>query len=191
MAKVHFISHPEITVDPETPVEKWRLSDKGIARMRAYARSAPPFDAIWSSSEAKAIEAAGILAAGMGLPIEIDARLGENDRSATGFLPPPEFEKTADAFFANPEQSIRGWERAIDAQRRIVDAVYEIASRFADDASIAIVAHGGVGTLLLCKLMDVPISRAYDQPHQGHVFSFDARTNAFSHGWRSIDASSI
>ena len=48
---------------------------------------------------------------------------GENDRSATGFLAPPDFEAAADRFFAEPETSFRGWERAIDAQARIVAAV--------------------------------------------------------------------
>ena len=48
--------------------------------------------------------------------------IGENDRSATGFLPREEFWATADLFFAHPTESIRGWERAIDAQARIVAA---------------------------------------------------------------------
>ena len=52
-------------------------------------------------------------------PIVIDG-LGENDRSSTGYLPKAEFEAVADAFFARPEESVRGWERAVDAQRRIV-----------------------------------------------------------------------
>lgn len=36
----------------------------------------------------------------------------ENDRSSTGFLPPEEFEVVADAFFAQPGVSVRGWETA-------------------------------------------------------------------------------
>ena len=47
----------------------------------------------------------------------------ENDRSATGFLEPSEFERVADEFFARPTVSIGGWERAIDAQKRIVGEV--------------------------------------------------------------------
>ena len=37
-------------------------------------------------------------------------------------MPPEEFEYTADLFFAHPEESIRGWERASDAQRRVMVA---------------------------------------------------------------------
>jgi broad specificity phosphatase PhoE len=75
---------------------------------------------IWSSTETKARETASIIARPRDLPIAFDARLGENDRSATGFLPPPLFEAAADAFFANPETSFKGWETARAAQARIV-----------------------------------------------------------------------
>ena len=42
--------------------------------------------------------------------------LHENDRSATGYLPPNQFEAMADRFFAEPQASVLGWERAVDAQ---------------------------------------------------------------------------
>jgi broad specificity phosphatase PhoE len=53
----------------------------------------------------------------------------ENDRSATGFLPPDEFETVANRFFAHPLVSIQGWERAIDAQLRIVREVEHVLAR--------------------------------------------------------------
>ena len=49
------------------------------------------------------------------LSVEERPGIGENDRSATGFVPAEEFEALADTFFADPHTSIRGWERAIDA----------------------------------------------------------------------------
>jgi broad specificity phosphatase PhoE len=93
----------------------------------------------------------------LGIGFEVMAELGENDRSATGFLPPEEFERVADQFFANPETSIRGWERAIDAQTRIVRAVERIESK----GPTAIVSHGAVGTLLYCHLAGKPIDRRW------------------------------
>ena len=117
---------------------------------------------VWSSTEAKAIEAAGILAARLGLGVNVDEDLGENDRSATGFLPPDEFENVADAFFAEPEKSILGWERAIDVQRRGENAVERILAQHGR-GDIAMVAHGAIGTLLLCRYMKIPISRNADQ----------------------------
>ncbi|WP_138469923.1 histidine phosphatase family protein [Poseidonocella sp. HB161398] len=172
MSRLIFITHPEVVLDPETPVERWHLSEAGIARMRAFARGpeAAAIGTVWSSAETKAIEAAGLLAAARGCGIAVDPRLGENDRSATGFLPPAEFERTADAFFARPEDSIRGWERASDAQARILAAVTAIAAR-PHAGDLAIVAHGAVGALLLCALRRQAISRSMDQPFQGHFWT--------------------
>jgi broad specificity phosphatase PhoE len=145
---------------------------------------------IWCSTERKARDGADILAGYLKLPVNELAELGENDRSATGFLPPDEFEAVANEFFANPSKSARGWETAVDAQRRIIAAVDRVlAAQTNREGDIAIVAHGGVGTLLLCRLSGVAIDRRYDQPpnNGGNYFSFDIRTRHPRHGWRPID----
>lgn len=187
MATVFFVTHPEVKVDPAVPVPHWGLSDAGRARMRVFAAepSLAGLRALWSSAETKAVEAAGILGEALGLQPEVEERLHENDRSATGFLPPPEFERMADAFFARPEESVRGWERAIDAQARVASAVDAVLARSAA-GDVAIVAHGGVGTLLLCRLLGEPIDRRRDQTFQGHVFAFERESRAVLHPWRPI-----
>ena len=147
---------------------------------------------IVSSEERKALQAAEILGERQGLKPVKFADLGENDRSATGFLASAEFEATADLFFANPEVSVRGWERAIDAQRRIVTVIDRIRASVAVDPSavIAVIAHGAVGALLLCRLKNLPIDRKWDQPGAtgGHYFRFARSDLRLKHGWRSIDA---
>lgn len=185
---VFFVSHPEVVVDPAIPVPRWHLSATGIARMRAFAErpALAGLAAVWASTETKAIEAAGILAARHGLPVGVNAALGENDRSATGFLPPTEFEAVADAFFARPEESVRGWERAVDAQARIVSALADVLAR-APEGDVAIVAHGGVGTLCLCHRLGVPIDRALDQKRQGHVWTMERGTGRVLHRWRPLE----
>ena len=191
MPTVVFITHPDVLIDPAVPVPDWPLSPRGIGRMRrALALSwIGTIRAIWCSTERKARDGADILAEYLGLPVTELTALGENDRSATGFLPRAEFEIVADQFFANPEQSIRGWERAIDAQRRIVAAVAHVCGASAAKGDIAIVSHGGVGTLLLCHLRGDAIGRAHDQPpnNGGNFFAFDAATRRLHHGWRAID----
>lgn len=187
MHRLLFITHPEVAVDPTRPVPRWHLSETGIRRMRLFAesREADGIAAIWASTETKAIEAAGILAARHGLGVNVAEDLGENDRSATGFLPPPDFEAMADAFFARPHESIRGWERAADAQARIVAATGRILATHRT-GDIAIVAHGGVGTLLLSHFRREPISRAADQPFQGHFWTAALPECAILHPWRPI-----
>ena len=145
--------------------------------------------AVHCSTEQKAIDAAAVLAGHLGLPFATHADLGENDRSSTGYLPPPEFERTADAFFAAPQLSVRGWERAVDAQRRIVAAVERIAGLDDGPGRVAIVSHGAVGALLQCWLAGAPISRAWDQPGQGggHWFDFSLAPRRLLAPWQPID----
>jgi broad specificity phosphatase PhoE len=146
---------------------------------------------IFASSERKACDGAEILAAGLGLgDYSIVAALGENDRSATGYLLTQEFEAIADAFFAYPQQSVRGWEPAADAQARIVGAVNQIVSQPPDEDDLTIVGHGGTGTLLYCHLAGLPIDRRYDQPatNGGNWFAFDRTSRKLlCDGWQSID----
>jgi broad specificity phosphatase PhoE len=82
----------------------------------------PGLRTIYCSTERKAIEGAAILAKALGLPYSASPELGENDRSSTGYLPQKEFAAVVAEFFGKPEESVRGWERAIDAQTRIVTA---------------------------------------------------------------------
>lgn len=183
-----FITHPEVEIDKSVPVPRWRLSDPGVRRMRAFVGSAAvaKVTEVWASSETKAIEAAGLLAARFGIPVHVHHELSENDRSATGFLPPAEFETVADAFFAFPLESVRGWETAAAAQARIARAVEAILAARSTTGDVAIVAHGAVGTLLMCQYLGRPISRALDQPFQGHYWSFDPATREVLHEWKAI-----
>lgn len=187
MADLFFITHPEVVVDPARPVVLWQLSAAGIARARAFAEGGAldGVGAVWASAETKAIEAAGIIAGRLGLGVAVDPGLGENGREATGFLQPAEFERTADAFFARPEESVRGWERAVDAKARMVAAVGRIVAGHGV-GDLAIVSHGAVGALLLAALSGAAIGRAWDQPFQGHFWRARLPGLAVVHGWRQI-----
>ncbi|WP_432519881.1 histidine phosphatase family protein [Kineococcus sp. SYSU DK006] len=191
---VHVVSHPEVQVDPAVPVPQWGLSRAGHQRLQRLLEVpwAQQASFVASSAERKALQTAQAVAGVSGCTVHVDAELGENDRSATGFLPPQEFEALADAFFAEPERSVRGWETAADAQRRIVRAVDRVLDRarpvagVPEDGSVVIVTHGGVGTLLQCALRGVAIDRRFDQPGQGSWYAFDASTRRVAHGWRRL-----
>jgi broad specificity phosphatase PhoE len=194
MISVFFITHPDVVIDPGVPIPEWPLNERGRARMRALAACAwmRAVRSIFASSERKARDGAQILADGLGIGrYDVVKGLGESDRSATGYLPRREFEAMVDAFFAQPQTSVRGWESAVDAQARIIRAVERIVSQDAGDGDLAIIGHGGTGTLLYCWLAGVPIDRRYDQPstNGGNWFAFDKASRELLHdGWRSIDA---
>lgn len=189
MPIAYYITHPQVRIDANIPVPEWGLSD--IGRARAVAMLGQPWVGsirrIVSSAERKAIETAEILADHHGLAVEVRERMHENDRSATGFLPPPEFEAVADQFFARPHESIRGWERAVDAQSRIVGEVEAVLGT-GSAGNIAFVGHGGVGTLLMLALGGREISRIADQPAGGgNYFAYDIGAQRILHGWLPID----
>jgi broad specificity phosphatase PhoE len=187
----YFITHPDVVIDPAIPVPQWPLSEEGRGRMRRLLTRAwiAHVAAIYCSTEQKAVDGAAILSEALGVPFHQVAALGENDRSATGYLPKGEFETTVDAFFARPSESIRGWERAIDAQARIIRAVEHIASTAPGAGPIAVVSHGGVGALLLCHLKGVPISRTEEQPGTsgGNYFLFQTPKGTLVHSWKPIE----
>ncbi len=190
MARLIFITHPEVVIDPAVPVPDWPLSPTGRARMERFAGAecVRGLTAFRASAERKARDGAEILARATGLAVGIDPELGENDRSSTGYVAPPEFWDIVRAFFAEPEVSVRGWERALDAQRRIVGAVERIA-RGDPPGDIAVVAHGGVGALLLAHLTGARIGNGFGQPHPGGgcYLVIDRDTLALEGGWRVLE----
>ena len=189
MAKIFFITHPEVVIDPEVPVPQWKLSELGVRRLRSLLQKPwiREIGIAYSSEESKAYTAGEIIAHHAGCPHVALAALGEVDRSSTGYLETDEHDLAVAELFRNPEASYRGWERAIDAQQRMVSSVRSIDAEVESDVAIAIVSHGGVGTLLMCHIKDVPISRAEAGPGQGNYFCFDRGSWALVHGWRPID----
>jgi len=182
---VRYLTHPQVQIDPDVPVPQWGLSPVGRARTETLAQA--PWLAnttqIISSGERKAVETAGIIAGPLGIMIEIRAAMHENDRSATGFLKPAEFEQVADRFFAEPHLSVRGWERAVDAQARIVREAEAVLARDRP-GDVLFVGHGAVGTLLLCHYARHPINRVHDQPAGGgHCFALARQGRSILHAW--------
>ena len=191
MRSVYFITHSNVVIDPSVAVPKWPLSRRGTERMEALL--AQPWvegiGAIYCSTEQKAIDGAEILARHLSIGHQVSEELGEIDRSSTGYLPRDEFQATMDAFFANPERSIRGWETARQAQECILRAVEEVMEYDQSDGDIAIVSHGAVGALYLCHLKNRPISGDESQPGSdgGNFYCFDVQSRALQHGWVPID----
>ena len=187
---VRYLSHPQVAIDPNTPVADWSLNEIGRERVVNLARSGALSGTrhIFSSGETKAIETATPLAKALGCSLVINEAMHENDRSATGFLPPEEFECVANQFFARPQESVRGWETASAAQSRIVSEVRDCLKQCCD-GDILLVGHGGVGTLLFCYLSDVRISRTYDQGAGGGgcYFEFTPQLEKPLTGWQALE----
>lgn len=191
MASIIFLTHPEVVIDPAGPVPEWPLNAVGRTRAERFADMLVGRDvtAVYASTERKAMDGAAIVAHRLGLSYGTDEALGENDRSATGYIAPPEFWEVVKEFFGRPHESIRGWERAIDAQSRIVEAVRRIAREDETSGDIVIVSHGGVGALLTAHLQKVEIGRESRPGHPGGgcFIVFDRDSFAIRQDWRAIE----
>lgn len=168
-----YLSHPQVNIDPDQPITDWSLSNTGWARvMGLAARRWPKAPCrVFSSPEAKARQTATILATPLGGGVTILQRTGEVDRSSTGYLPPDEHEAQADALFSNPAESAAGWERAVDAQGRMVATLGQL-QRSHPTGDLLMVGHGAVGSFLWCAIAGRRISRAEDQgPGGGYIWS--------------------
>lgn len=191
---LRYLSHPQVIVDPDVPVPDWGLSPVGAARVAALCDAIAQgalagTRSVFSSPENKALETAQPLADALGCRCHVAKDSYENDRSATGYLPGPAFEALADAFFAEPETSVQGWERAVDAQARITGAMARLSDT-APPGDILVVGHGAVGTLLYCARAGLPISRAHDQGPGGggNVITFDRATGRPQGKWNQIES---
>jgi broad specificity phosphatase PhoE len=186
---IRYLTHPQVKIEPAVPVPSWGLSDVGRIRTEALANAGwlSKTTQIISSGERKAIETAAIIAGQLKVTVEVRDAMHENDRSTTGFLAPDEFETVADQFFAEPLVSIRGWERAIDAQLRIVREVERVLARNRS-GDVLFVGHGAVGTLLFCHYSGLAIDRAHDQPAGGgHCFTLVKDGRRVLHPWRRME----
>jgi broad specificity phosphatase PhoE len=189
----YYITHPQVNIDPSIDVPQWGLSNIGEERVNALVQKLKLNQLgdqnfiIVSSDENKAIETARPLSDYFDCKLIIDPGMGENDRSATGFLDPDTFEDVANQFFKNPDTSIEGWERARDAQNRIVERFHSHLTQTPDKTMI-FVGHGAVGTLLYCHLKREDIDRKFDQiGGGGNFFKIDTRAqNALSH-WQPLE----
>jgi broad specificity phosphatase PhoE len=191
MASLIFITHPEVVIDPDQPIPEWPLNAIGRERMERFADLlvGSNVSAVYASNERKAMDGAAIVARRLGLPYRTDEDLGENDRSATGYIAPPEFWEVVDAFFARPHESIRGWEKAIDAQARIVNAVGRIGQADETSGDIVIVSHGAVGCLLTAHLQNVAIGQESRPSHSGGgcYLVIDRASFTLQQNWRAME----
>lgn len=191
MASILFLTHPEVVIDPAVPVPRWPLSEKGRRRAGLFvdeALAGRNVTAVWSSDEQKALDGGAIIAARLGTPHRVDPELGENDRSSTGYVAPPEFWEIVAEFFAKPDVSVRGWAKARDEQARIVRAVTRLAREEATSGDIVVVSHGGVGQLLTAHLQRVEIGREDKPQHPGGGcwLEIDRGSLEIQGGWRSV-----
>ena len=172
-----YVTHPEVVIDPNVAMPRWRLSTLGRQRAERFANHplVNELTRLVSSTETKALELATILATRCKAPVDSGDKFNESDRRSTGFVPAARFEALIDALYAHPDESAEGWETARDAQHRVAGAFDDVLAGHDTTRAIGFTGHGTVGTLLKCHLGRLAIARSEDQrrignPGGGNVF---------------------
>ena len=143
------VKHAMPELDGDTPSKEWKLGDRGLKQAQRFAnfvRDNLDVDPIiYSSSEAKAVETAKILAETLSLTHKVNPGLAEFDRPALSIV------SEEDHFDRNdPEEPYLGSESANSALERFESAIKEIIKEPLEDERL-VVTHGTVMSLFLNK----------------------------------------
>jgi probable phosphoglycerate mutase len=126
-------------------------------------------DALYSSDMSRTISTAGAILRYRGLPLITDSRLREIDMGAWedtcwGNIAYDELEMLY-KFNCDPDNwQVRGGESFKRLQRRITDAVLDIAAKH-DGETIAVVSHGMAIRSLMCAFLGIPSGEAMTVEH--------------------------
>ncbi len=156
MRSLILIRHSRVSFDSALPWHEWPLSREGrdeVSRLVSVVRQLAP-RYIVSSTERKAIETAELLAPELGLRVECDNRLRENDRTGVPVLRPDELESVLRGFFARPNDVVMGRESADHALHRFSAGV-DAAIAACSEGSVAVVSHGTVISLFAAAHNDL------------------------------------
>jgi probable phosphoglycerate mutase len=142
------------------------LTPRGNSQALQLARWAAAADlsAIWCSPLSRSRLTAQPAADAAHLPLQVDARLTELDFGCGEGLTDREmrerFPEARAAFVQDPAANfLPGGENPILAAQRGAAALRDIASIVASDARVLAVAHNTLIRILLCDLLQIPISR--------------------------------
>jgi len=147
---LHIVRHASVTIEPEIPSADWRLtgSAEHVVRRLAsqYIKTTPT--RVVSSRQSKAVETAQIIAASLGVGVEIRAGLEEHHRENEAFIVGDiEFRARLKRFFDHPDELVFGSETANQALERFERA---ISALMADGhREEVVVTHGTVMSLFL------------------------------------------
>ena len=141
------------------------LNEEGRRQGRALAaRMAQlPLDVIYASDLSRAQETARAIAAGR--PVALDPRLREVDVGRVYGLTNEEIISREPAFWAQLQQQpdrtpYPGGENAFDVQRRAVEAVTAIHSRYPEGRA-ALVTHGGLIKMIVAEVLGLSLAERH------------------------------
>lgn len=170
-AALILVRHGRPVIDPDKPPHTWRLCSEGAVgceKLAGLVASYKPTGMV-SSPEPKAVETAQILAAPLGLKVEVDAGLHEHKRPQVSFGTEEEFRQRIAKVFDEPaKQTTPGGESAHEAYQRIAAALAKHQG-----APLVAVTHGTVMSLYLAERLGVDAHDLWRSLHMPDAFVLD------------------
>jgi broad specificity phosphatase PhoE len=153
MPDLVLIRHAMPAVTHGVDANDWPLSAEGRAAAATFAENLAAYQAsnVVSSVEPKAAETAGIIAARLGVPVELVPGLHEHERRGVGLLGRAAFEAAVARFFARPTELVLGGETADATSERFWQAVTGVIARADAGRDILVVTHGTVLSLFAAR----------------------------------------
>ena len=170
-ASLILVRHGRPAIDPDTPPTTWPLCPEGRAAVEALAGRIAAYrpSAVAASPEPKARETADIIAARLGLAVDVDPGLHEHKRRHLSLGTEAEFREKISRIFAAPGEAVGGIETADEACERLAGALAQHKGR-----PLVAVTHGTVMSLYLAKLLDCDAHDLWRSLHMPDAFVLDA-----------------
>jgi broad specificity phosphatase PhoE len=150
MSILVLVKHGSPVLDPDVPAREWVLSSRGeaeAARLADQLRKQLPFRLV-SSSEAKALRTAEIVASALSIQTRRVAELDEIDRPAMPIMTRDMHREVNAGIFSHPDRAVIGTESAQAALRRFSAGIGTQLTLSAAENLVA-VTHGTVISLFV------------------------------------------
>lgn len=170
-AALILVRHGRPAIDPDTPATTWPLCPEGREAVQRLAERLAVYapTGLVSSPEPKARETADILAARLGLAVELDPGLHEHKRQHRAFGTEEEFRKSVADVFARPREAVHGGETAVEACDRLAKALAGHSG-----APLVAVTHGTVLSVYLANRFGCDAHDLWRSLHMPDAFVVDA-----------------
>ena len=171
-ASLILVRHGRPAIDPDTPPTTWPLCPEGREAVEALAGKIAAYRpiAVAASPEPKARETADIIAARLGLPVDVDPGLHEHKRQRLSFGTEEAFREKIGRIFASPGEAVGGIETADEACERLAGALARHKGR-----PLVAVTHGTVLSLYVARLLDLDAHDLWRNLHTPDAFVLDAQ----------------
>lgn len=150
------IKHSEPVVDLGITPANWGLSDRGKQRaglLAAYLADRK-INALYSSSEVKAVQTAEIVASSTGLSINVVHDLREHDRENTPVEEAEKWRSLVVESIRKQDEQIYGSETVGTARMRFAKAIERLVKSDSGQ-NVAVIAHGTVISTFVAELLEI------------------------------------